>query len=99
MLQTRTWLLGRLPFRPIIRIGCRPTPAEFGPDRRAARARQIAGARTTRLHGSAVLGSVRVFCATSAARRKATAARTDRPRQHARSSLRHIVLHPALTPS
>lgn len=35
MLQTRTWLLGLFPFRPIIRIGCRPTPAECGPDRPA----------------------------------------------------------------
>jgi len=69
MLQPRICLLGLLPFRPIIRIGCRPTPAECGLDRPAARARQIAGASTTRLHGNAVLGSVRVFCATSAARR------------------------------
>src|SRR5258708_2934375 len=60
MLQPRICLLGLLPFRPIIRIGCRPTPAECGLDRPAARARQIAGARTTRLHGSAVLGSVRL---------------------------------------
>jgi hypothetical protein len=52
--------LGLLPFRPIIRIGCRPTPAECGLDRPAARARQIAGVRMTRLHGSAVLGSVRI---------------------------------------
>jgi hypothetical protein len=58
MLQTRTWLLGRLPFRPIIRIGCRPTPAECGPDRPAARERKIASAHKTRLHGNAVLGSV-----------------------------------------
>ena|SRR5713101_1184428 len=55
MLQPRICLLGVLPFRPIIRIGCRPTPAECGLDRPAARARQIAGARATRLHGSAVL--------------------------------------------
>src|SRR5258708_3164419 len=55
MLQPRICLLGVLPFRPIIRIGCRPTPAECGLDRSAARARQIVGARTTRLHGSAVL--------------------------------------------
>src|SRR6266850_4153604 len=59
MLQPRICLLGLLPFRPIIRIGCRPTPAECGLDRPAARARQIAGVRMTRLHGSAVLGSVR----------------------------------------
>src|SRR6266850_6670417 len=61
MLQPRICLLGLLPFRPIIRIGCRPTPAECGLDRPAARARQIAGVRMTRLHGSAVLGSVRLF--------------------------------------
>src|ERR1700720_824938 len=60
MLQPRICLLGLLPFRPIIRIGCRPTPAECGLDRPAARARQIAGLRMTRLHGSAVLGSVRL---------------------------------------
>ena len=60
MLQPRICLLGLLPFRPIIRIGCRPTPAECGLDRPAARARQIAGVRMTRLHGSAVLGSVRL---------------------------------------
>src|SRR6266446_2762099 len=60
MLQPRICLLGLLPFRPIIRIGCRPIPAECGLDRPAARARQIAGARMTRLHGSAVLGSVRL---------------------------------------
>src|ERR1700726_4822055 len=60
MLQPRICLLGLLPFRPIIRIGCRPTPAESGLDRPAARARQIAGLRMTRLHGSAVLGSVRL---------------------------------------
>src|ERR1700749_4897668 len=59
MLQPRICLLGLLPFRPIIRIGCRPSPAECGLDRPAARARQIAGVRMTRLHGSAVLGSVR----------------------------------------
>src|SRR4029077_15610505 len=47
-------------FRPIIRIGCRPTPAECGLDPPAARARQIAGARMTRLPGSARLGSVRL---------------------------------------
>src|SRR6266403_1079512 len=55
MLQPRICLLGVLPFRPIIRIGCRATPAECGLDRQAARARQIGGARTTRLHGSVVL--------------------------------------------
>ena len=60
MLQPRICLLGLLPFRPIIRIGCRPTPAECGLDRPAARARQIAGVRMTRLHGSAVFGSVRL---------------------------------------
>ena len=60
MLQPRICLLGLLPFRPIIRIGCRPAPAECGLDRPAARARQIAGVRMTRLHGSAVLGSVRL---------------------------------------
>ena len=60
MLQPRICLLGLLPFRPIIRIGCRPTPAECGLDRPAARARQIAGVRMMRLHGSAVLGSVRL---------------------------------------
>jgi hypothetical protein len=60
MLRPRICLLGLLPFRPIIRIGCRPTPAECGLDRPAARARQIAGVRMTRLHGSAVLGSVRL---------------------------------------
>src|SRR6202035_5181097 len=60
MLQPHICLLGLLPFRPIIRIGCRPTPAECGLDRPAARARQIAGVRMTRLHGSAVLGSVRL---------------------------------------
>src|ERR1700719_839223 len=60
MLQPRICLLGLLPFRPIIRIGCRPTPAECGLDRPAARARQIAGVRITRLHGSAILGSVRL---------------------------------------
>src|SRR5438067_11205607 len=49
MLQPRICLLGLLPFRPIIRIGCRPTPAECGLDRPAARARQIAGVRMTRL--------------------------------------------------
>src|SRR4051794_38559448 len=59
MLQPRICLLGLLPFRPIIRIGCRPTPAECGLDRPAARARLIAGVRITRLHGSAILGSVR----------------------------------------
>src|SRR6266403_6360953 len=60
MLQPRIYLLGLLPFRPIIRLGCRPTPAECGLDRPAARARQVAGVRRTRLHGSAVLGSVRL---------------------------------------
>src|ERR1700730_2836881 len=60
MLQPRICLLGLLPFRPIIRIGCRPAPAECGLDRPAARARQIAGVRMTRLHGSAVLGSGRL---------------------------------------
>jgi hypothetical protein len=60
MLQPRIYLLGLLPFRPIIRIGCRPTPAECGLHRPAAPARQIAGVRMTRLHGSAVLGSVRL---------------------------------------
>src|SRR5258706_8841773 len=55
MLQPRICLLGVLPFRPIIRIGCRATPAECGLDRQAARARQIGCARTTRLHGSVVL--------------------------------------------
>jgi hypothetical protein len=58
MLQPRICLLGLLPFRPIIRIGCRPAPAECGLDRPAARARH--GVRMTRLHGSAVLGSVRL---------------------------------------
>src|SRR3954453_18272233 len=60
MLQPRICLLGLLPFRPIIRIGCRPIPAECGLDRPAARARLIAGVRITRLHGSAILGSVRL---------------------------------------
>src|SRR5258708_39013118 len=60
MLQPRICLLGVLPFRPIIRIGCRPNPAQCGLDHPAARARRIAGARTTPLHGSAVLGSARV---------------------------------------
>src|SRR6266404_6215663 len=60
MLQPRIYLRGLLPFRPIIRLGCRPTPAECGLDRPAARARQIAGVRRTRLHGSALLGSVRL---------------------------------------
>jgi hypothetical protein len=61
MLKTRTWLLGLFPLRPIVRIGCRPTPAECGPDRPAAPERKIASARTTRLHASAVLGPVRVY--------------------------------------
>src|ERR1700730_8634191 len=38
MLQSRVWLLGLFPFRPIIPIGCRPAPAEGGLDRPATRA-------------------------------------------------------------